>query len=295
MQRPPETRCGTVVLAGRPNVGKSTLLNALIGSDLAITSPRPQSTRQPVVGIHTAGTVQLIIVDPPGLLEPHYLLQQTMVEEAIEVVRRADIVLHIERADEPPGPPLNALLPSGTLGSQPVAAVVTAIDLVARPPRPRSAVPTFYVNAPAGDGLRDLLAWCAANVPSAPFRHDPENMSSQPVRFFVEEFVREAAFDVLQEEVPYAVAALVEEFRDNSDPLYIRVTIYVERASQKGMVIGEGGRTIRQLGATARRRIESLLGQRVYLDLWVKVLPRWRKSPELLRRLGFRVPTVRKP
>jgi GTP-binding protein Era len=295
MQLPPATRCGTIVLAGRPNVGKSTLLNALVGTDLAITSPKPQSTRQPVVGIRTEGSVQLVVIDPPGLLEPHYLLQRTMVDEAVEVVRQADAVLHLERADETPGPPLASLLPSGAVGPRPVATVVTAIDLVEQPHRPRSEGPTFYVNARAGDGLGDLVSWCAAHVPVAPFRYDPDDVSSQPVRFFVEEFVREAAFDLLQQEIPYSVAARVDEFREGSNPLYIRVTVFVERASQKGMVVGDGGRTIKRLGAAARQRIESLLGQQVYLDLWVKVLPRWRKSPELLRRLGFRVPTVRSP
>lgn len=293
MQPPPETRCGTVVLAGRPNVGKSTLLNALVGADLAITSPKPQSTRQPVVGVRTEHRVQLIIVDPPGLLEPHYLLQHTMVDEAVEVVRRADVVLHLERADEAPGPSLAALLPNGTLGSRPLATVVTAIDLAAQHRRPPSDVPIFYVSARTGDGVRNLLDWCGGHLPEAPFRHDADDMSNQPVRFFVQEFVREAAFELLQQEVPYGVAARVDEFREGSDPLYIRVTLFVERASQKGMVIGDGGRTIKRLGAAARQRIESLLGQRVYLDLWVKVLPRWRKSPELLRQLGFRVPTVR--
>lgn len=295
MQDPPETRCGTIVLAGRPNVGKSTLLNALVGTDLAITSPKPQSTRQPVVGIRTDGSVQLIIIDPPGLLEPHYLLQRTMVDEAVDMVRRADAILHLERADEVPGPALAALLPSGALGGRPVATVVTAVDLVAHPQRPRATSPTFCVNARAGDGLEKLVTWCAAHVPVAPFRYHPDDVSSQPVRFFVEEFVREAAFEQLHQEMPYSVAARVDEFREGSDPLYIRVTLFVERASQKGMVIGEGGHTIKRLGAAARRRIESLLGHRVYLDLWVKVLPRWRKSPELLRQLGFRVPTVRSP
>jgi GTP-binding protein Era len=293
MQLPPATRCGTIVLAGRPNVGKSTLLNTLVGTDLAITSPKPQSTRQPVVGIRTEGSVQLVVIDPPGLLEPHYLLQRTMVDEAVEVVRQADAILHLERADEAHGPPLTSLLPSGAVGPRPVATVVTAIDLVEAPQRPPSEGPTFYVNARVGDGLKDLVSWCAAHVPVAPFRYDRDDVSNQPVRFFVEEFVREAAFDLLQQEIPYSVAARVDEFREGSDPLYIRVTVFVERASQQGMVIGEGGRTIKRLGGAARQRIESLLGQQVYLDLWVKVLPRWRKSPELLRRLGFRVPTVR--
>jgi GTP-binding protein Era len=126
-------------------------------------------------------------------------------------------------------------------------------------------------------------------------RYDADDLSTQPVRFFVTEFVREAAFEVLHEELPYSVAASVDEFRESSDPVYIRVTLFVERGSQKGMVIGARGRTIKKIGATARQRIEELLGATVFLDLWVKVLPQWRKSPRLLRELGFVPPTERRP
>jgi GTP-binding protein Era len=144
-----------------------------------------------------------------------------------------------------------------------------------------------------GEGLDLLLAWCTARAPAGPFRHDVDAMSTQPMRFFVEEAVREAAFEELRQELPYAVAAQVEEYREDSDPVVIRVTLFVERESQKGIVIGAGGRTLKRIGSVARNRIEELSGRRVYLELWIKVLPRWRKSPTLLRQLGFRVPTSR--
>lgn len=127
----------------------------------------------------------------------------------------------------------------------------------------------------------------------APFRAAADDMSNQPLRFFVTEFVREAAFEILSEELPYAVAAEVEEFRESRDPVYIRVSLYVERESQKGMVIGSGGRTIRALGTRARHHIEMLMDRAVYLDLWVKVLPKWRTSPDALRQLGFPIPVRR--
>jgi GTP-binding protein Era len=290
-----ETRCGVIALAGAPNAGKSTLLNALVGAELAITSPKPQSTRQPVVGIRTEGAVQLVFVDPPGLLEPRYLLQRSMVEQAIETVRRADAVLHLHALASAPAPPLASLLPEGALRGQPVATVLTGADAVPPATWPTVEPPTFAVGATTGQGLAELLAWCSEQVPPAPFQYDADDISSQPVRFFVAEYVREAAFEILGEELPYALAADVDEFRERSDPVYIRVTVYVERESQKGMVIGRNGRTIKALGAAARARIESLLGQRVYLDLWVKVLPKWRRSPERLRELGFPVPDQRSP
>jgi GTP-binding protein Era len=294
MRAEPLTRCGTVVLAGEPNAGKSTLLNALVGARLAIVSAKAQSTRQCVVGVLTSGDVQLALIDPPGLLEPQYLLQETMVSEAVGAVRRADAVLHLHRLELGRAPPLASLLPEGILRDQPIATVYTAADRVPAEDWPEPAPSTFLVSATRGDGLADLVTWCRAQVPPGPFRYDPDDLGTQPVRFFAGEFVREAAFELLHEELPYSLAAHVDEFRESSDPVYIRVTLYVERESQKGMVIGANGRTIKSLGALARQHIEALLGARVYLDLWVKVLPRWRTSPHLLRELGFRPPATRK-
>ncbi len=293
MGSPPETRCGTIVLAGRPNAGKSTLLNALVGSRLAITSARPQSTRQPVIAIRTTETTQLVIVDPPGLLEPHYLLQQTMVDEAIAALRQAHGILYLHRLADGPPPPLASLVPQEAIAGRPVATLLTACDQVPESAWPSVPPPTFLVSTVTGTGLDAVVTWCRAQVPVAAFRYDTEDMSTQPVRFFVEEYVREAAFELLRQELPYAVAARVHEFREHEEPVYIGVTLYVERESQKGMVIGAGGATIKALGTAARRRAEELLGQRVYLDLRVKVLPRWRKSPKLLRDLGFHITTSR--
>ena len=290
----PATRCGTIALAGRPNAGKSTLLNALVGEPLAIVSAKPQSTRHAVIGIHTADDTQLLFVDPPGLLDPRYLLQHAMLGEARTVLRRADALVYLHPLDdaEQPAPPLRTLFPDLRLDA-PVCMAYTKADRV--PPSARAAVtlPDLAVSARTGEGLGPLLAWCRGQAPPGPFHHDPEEVSNQPLRFFVAEFVREAAFELLNEELPYALAAEVDEFREGSDPLYIRITIYVERESQKGMVVGRGGRTIREIGARTRARIETFLDTRVYLDLWVKTLPRWRSTPGALRRFGFTVPSER--
>jgi len=288
------TTCGTVVLAGKPNAGKSTLLNALVGSPLAIVSRRPQSTRTSVIGILTDGDHQLILVDPPGLLEPAYLLQEAMLGEAHDAVRSADVVLYLHRVTGGPPPPIETLIPPALLEGKPVATVLTGSDELGEEAHPDTRPPVFLVSAVSGQGLDALREWCVQQLPEGVHRYPPDDLSTQPMRFFVEEALREAAFDLLGDELPYSLAAQVEEFREADDPVYIGVTLYVERESQKGMVIGRKGATIKRIGATARRAIEELLGTRVYLDLWVKVLPRWRKSPSFLRQLGFRVPTVRR-
>jgi GTP-binding protein Era len=293
MRESPDTRCAVIALAGKPNSGKSTLLNAIVGAKLAITSAKPQSTRQSVVGIHTEGETQLVFVDPPGLLEPRYLLQQAMMEQVMDALRGADAILHLSTLADGAPPPLEELVPADALKGQPVATVLTGADLVPPHERPATAPPTFLVGATTGEGVEEVLEWCREQARPGAFRYDPEDISTQPLRFFVAEFVREAAFELLDEELPYALAAEVDEFREDSDPVYIRVTVHVERESQKGIVIGSNGRTIKQLGALARQSIEHLLGKRVFLDLWVKVLPKWRRSPQRLRELGFPLPGTR--
>ena len=289
----PTTRCGAVALAGVPNAGKSTLLNALVGTRLAIVSEKPQSTREPVIAVVTEGDTQLIMVDPPGLFEPQYPLQESMRSQAVDALAKADAVLYLHPVTEGEPPPLQSLLPEDMVVTTPVLTVLTKADLSPTDRSTATLPDRLPVSALTGRGLAELRAWCRAHVPETPFRHPPDDISVQPVRFFVTEFVREAAFEILREELPYAIVAEVDEFREHSEPVYIRVMLYVERPSQKGMVIGSRGRTINALGTLARDRIETLLQQRVYLDLWVKVLPKWRQSPPMLHRLGFPLPTTR--
>jgi GTP-binding protein Era len=290
----PPTRFATVVLAGRPNVGKSTLFNALLGTPLAVTSAKPQSTRRSVFGLRTDGDTQLLLVDPPGLLEPKHLLQEAMLAGALAAIRGADILLHLRRVADGPG--WASRLPEPTDHPFPLAAatVLTCADTVPEARLPAVSPPTFLVSAVTGRGLDEVLTWCRSQAPEAPFRFDPDDLSTQPIRFFAAEFIHEAALEALHEELPYALAIEVDEFREDSAPVYIRATLYVERDSQRGMVIGAGGRTIKGIGSAARRRIEALLDARVFLDLHVKVLPGWRRSPALLRRFGFDPPTSRR-
>ena len=280
-------KSGHIALAGAPNVGKSTLLNALVGQHLAIVSPKPQATRLPVTGIRTDGDTQYIFHDLPGLLDPGYLLQSRMRELALDTAGRMDLVLHLNPAPEAPAPPFERLAGISQPLGVPTLAVYTKGDLL--PPHRRAALELEApVVAESGDqGLDRLLARLRPLLPERKFEFDPEEIGTQPLRFFVVEYLREAAFALLEDEVPYSFTAEVEEFREAERPMYIRVTLFVERESQKAIVIGRNGQTIKALGAHARRRLEELIGAPVYLDSWVKALPNWRKHSGELARFGF--------
>jgi GTP-binding protein Era len=282
------TRCGTVALAGRPNVGKSTLLNALVGEHLAIVAPKPQSTRLPVIGLLTRDDAQFIFTDSPGLLEPEYKLHEAMRAAALRAIADAEVIAYLHPLAEYPAPPLAQVARLDRAPKAPVVTVYTKADLCPPPPNRQTAQPPdIVVSAVTGAGLDALLLALRAHIPEGPFHYDPDELATQPMRFFAAEFIREAAFEQLHEELPYSVACEIDEFREGAEPVYIRAVVYVERDSQKGIVIGEGGRAIKALGAAARAKIETLLGQRVFLDLHVKVLPKWRRHEPSLKRLGY--------
>ena len=281
------TRCGVVALAGRPNVGKSTLLNALVGEHLGIVSPKPQSTRLPVVGLLTHGDAQLVLTDSPGLLEPTYRLQEVMRDAALAALADADVIAYLHPLTEFPAPPLSTVAQLSAPPRAPVTNVYTKADLVAASGRPMVAPGDCVVSATTGEGVEALKERLTAGLPEGPWLYDPDQLAAQPLRFFAAEYVREAAFAVLGEELPYSVTCTIDEFQESRDPVYIRAIVYVERESQKGIVIGDGGRTIKAIGTAARQRIETLTGSRVYLDLHVKVLPKWRRTDAALKRLGY--------
>jgi GTP-binding protein Era len=284
------TRCGTIVLAGRPNVGKSTLLNALVGEHLAIVSPKPQSTRLPVVGLLTKDDTQYIFTDSPGLLEPEYKLHETMRAAALRAIDDAEVIAYLHPLNEYPAPRLDRVAALAHPPRVPIVTVYTKSDLVTPSNRPTVQPSDVFVSAVTGEGIDLLLAKLRDRLEEGPFHYDPDELATQPMRFFAAEFIREAAFEQLHEELPYSVASEIDEFRESAEPVYIRAVLYVERDSQKGIVIGEGGRTIKALGAAARSKIEALIGRRVFLDLHVKVLPKWRRDAPSLKRLGYGAP-----
>jgi len=285
------SRAGIVTVVGKPNAGKSTLLNRIVGEKLAIVSDKPQSTRDRIVGIHTTGDTQMVVLDTPGLLNPRYELHRAMRTTALRALSDADVIVYLADATERIPPPLQE---AAELAAPPRAPVVVALNKVdaLRPSERdelRGLVPEArFISALTGEGVDDLLSELGRSLPESPFLYPEDEISTASVRFFVAELVRETALEQLDEEVPYSLACAVEEFREGSAPVYIRTVLYVERESQKRILIGSGGQRIRDIGRAARAKIEAFIGASVYLDLWVKVLPNWRKSDSALRRFGYR-------
>ena len=293
---PHRTRAGYVALVGRPNVGKSTLMNALVGEKLSIVTPRAQTTRERVTGILSTDRAQVVFVDTPGLLEPKYLLQEWMLEQALRALEDADVVLLLVDATRPDELPSEDVLTKLRASKAPVLVGinktdeargedVAALESWSARELPGAAVAGFA--AATGAGLDRLLAALTERLPESPFLFPEDDIAIQPVRFFVAELIRETLFETLHEEVPYSTAVQVEEFRESDEPVYIRAVIFVERESQKGIVVGSRGAGIRQIGSAARRKIESFLATPVYLDLWVKAKPGWRRKKRGLEELGY--------
>lgn len=291
------TRAGYVALVGLPNAGKSSLMNRLIDQKLSIVTPLAQTTRERVMGIDTRDGVQMVFLDTPGLVDPRYLLHRSMLHIALEGLREADVVLLLVDA--------SAEIPQfhpevlERLSAHPRLIVVSNKRDLASVERMREArrwaeehfgTEPVEVSAVTGDGVEALRTQVADLLPESPYLYPEDDASSQSVRFFVAELVRETVFEQYEKEIPYSVAVKVDEFRENAEPIYIRATVFVERPTQKAILIGKAGAAIRQLGTAARVKIEDFVGASVYLDLWVKVLPKWRKDALSLQRLGFPVP-----
>ena len=287
------TRAGIVTVVGKPNAGKSTLLNRIVGQKLSITSEKPQSTRDRIVGIHSTDDIQMVVLDTPGLLNPRYALQRAMRGAALDALEDADVVVYLTDASEGPPPTLTDAAALDKPPKAPVVTVLNKVDLISGDQRDElaAAVPdAVRISAVTGEGVEGLLRHLAQLLPESPFLYPADDVSTQSLRFFVTELVRETALEQLEEEVPYSIACEIEEFRENASPVYIRAVIYVERDSQKGILLGTRGSRIRSIGQAARTKIEGLVGAAVYLDLWVKVLPNWRKNARAMQRFGYRVP-----
>ena len=285
-------KAGIITVVGKPNAGKSTLLNRVMGEKLAIVSAKPQSTRDRVVGIRTTDDVQMIILDTPGLLNPRYELQRAMRGTALRALKDADLVVYLADATERTPPSLQEAAELDVLPAAPIWTVLNKADAIRPVEREelKENVPgARFISALTGEGVDELFAELGAQLPESPFLYPEDEISTASVRFFVSELVRETALEQLDEEVPYSLACEVEEFREEPSPVYIRTVLYVERESQKRILIGASGSRIREIGRAARIKVEAFIGAAVYLDLWVKVLPNWRKSDSAIRRFGYRL------
>jgi GTP-binding protein Era len=298
---PPDHRSGFVAVVGRPNVGKSTLMNAYLGQKIAIVSEKPQTTRNRLPGILTREDAQIIFVDTPGIHAPLHKLGEYMVETAARAIPDADVVLFIVDASVPPTGE-DALVAEAIRerGAElPVIMALNKIDLLPSSKSPHAETylnmlqPTAWlpISAVRGDNRDELLDLVLAHLPPGPRYYPEDQITDQQTRFIAAELVREAALRRLRHEVPYALAVVVDEFKRRSEGMtYVGATIYVERDSQKSIVIGQGGKTLKDIGKAARMEIERLVDTRVFLELWVKVRPKWRKKEDELRRLGYALP-----
>jgi GTP-binding protein Era len=280
-------RAGYVAIIGRPNAGKSTLLNRLLGHRLAIVTPKPQTTRHRILGILNGPDYQALLLDTPGILDPKYALHQFMKEEIKKALDDSDVVLLVIDATQPECSDLKLLAHRRAL------VALNKIDAVPK----QNLLPlaaecaqagiekVFMISALKGNGVDDLKNGIVELLPEgAPF-YPPDTLSERPERFFVAELIREAVFNRYGAEIPYSTTVVIEEFRERPNRKdYIRAVIYVEKESQKGILIGEGGRALKKVGEIARESIEQFLGRPVYLELWVKVAKSWRQDENFIRQ-----------
>jgi len=303
--RESEFRSGFVCFVGRPNTGKSTLTNALVGAKVAITSNRPQTTRHTIRGIVHRENFQIILVDTPGLHRPRTLLGQRLNDLVKDTYSEVDVIGLCIPADEKIGPgdrwiyeQIRTIAPNTTL-----VVVVTKVDKVSRD---RVAAQLLAVSelagpdteivpvsATTGENLDVLTDVLAAQLPPGPAFYPDGELTDEPEEVLMAELIREAALEGVHDELPHSLAVVIEEVspregRDDLNPLVdVRANLYVERESQKGIVIGKGGARLREVGTAARTQIEKLLGTKVYLDLRVKIAKNWQRDPKQLGRLGF--------
>ena len=300
---PQDHRSGFVAVVGKPNVGKSTLINRYVGQKIAIVSPKPQTTRRRLRGILTLPSAQIVFVDTPGVHEPRHKLGEYMVETAARTIPDADVVLFMADVSGPISEEdrrLVRMIEDRAAG--PCILVMNKVDLLA-PDEEAKCEETYLalarcqksvlVSATEGRNLDHLLDLVVQYLPPGPQLYPPDQVTDQSLRFMTGELIREQALRLLRQEVPHWVEVLVEEFKERHEDLtYVEATVYVAKDTQKGIVIGEGGKMLKRLGQAARREIEELLGTKVYLELWVKVRKGWPRDEAALRHLGYILPKM---
>jgi GTP-binding protein Era len=297
---PEDHRSGFVAVVGRPNVGKSTLINAFLGQKIAIVTPKPQTTRKRQLGIYTEEHGQIIFVDTPGLHRPQHKLGQFMVGVAEEALRDADLILWVLDVSEKPESADEhiASTVSRLQGDTPVILALNKIDQLNESQREaniaahEALIPhdkVHLISALNGTGVPELLQDLLQRLPPGPRYYPVDQVSEANMRFIAAEIIREKIILHTEKEIPYMVAVEIESFQEQPEQAVISAIIYVERESQKGIIIGKGASMIKQIGSEARQELIEMLGTRVHLDLRVKVLKNWRSDEDLMRRLGYRI------
>jgi GTP-binding protein Era len=289
----PAHRAGVVALLGRPNAGKSTLLNRILGEKLAIVTAKPQTTRSRLLGIWSRPGVQVLFVDTPGFHEGGRPLNRALNAVVDEVVDDCDVALLLVDPVAGLDPGHLARLERLRARGTPTFAVATRCDEPSRrnapwPLEALAGLPAFRTSGVTGAGVDGLLEAVVERLPVGPSLYPEDDLTDRPLRFLVAELVREAAFEALEQEVPYGVAVAIRSFDESRpDLVHIRADLLVEREAHKPIVLGRGGATIKRIGSAARREIEALLGRKVFLELWVKCEPGWTRRPNRLKSLGY--------
>lgn len=295
----PAFRSGFVSIIGRPNVGKSTLLNTIIGEKITIVSDKPQTTRNKILGVKNLPGVQIVFMDTPGIHKPKHKLNEYMVKAALSTFDEVDILLFMIEAGEPSGTGDRYILEMLTGVTKPVFLLINKIDSVQK----NTVLPQieeyrhlypfkeiFPVSALCGDNIDRLLDSIIQELPEGP-QYFPEDIATdQPMRFIASEIIREKIFQLTYQEIPYSIAVGIEDFKEVEERnlAVIRGIIFVERDSQKGIIIGKGGAMLKKVGQLAREEIEAIMGIKVFLELWVKVKEKWQSDDQVLKMLGYK-------
>lgn len=291
-------RSGFVAIIGRPNVGKSTLLNRIVGQKVAIMSDKPQTTRNKIQGIYTSEDFQIIFIDTPGIHKPKHKLGEYLVEVAYNTLKEVDAILYVVDATAEYGGGEEYIIRSLAGVKTPVILAVNKIDLIDDRGRISEIIAQYQnrypfaeilpVSAITGENLAQLLQVLGGYLPEGPQYYPEDMVTDQPERFVIAELIREKVLHLTREEVPHSVAVVVETVKDRGNgKIYVEAIIYVERESQKGIIIGKRGQMLKEIGRLARLDIEAILGSHTYLDLWVKVKPDWRRREVDLRNFGY--------
>ncbi|WP_279082798.1 GTPase Era [Lactobacillus apis] len=296
MSQETKNKSGFVALVGRPNVGKSTLMNYLVGQKVVITSNKPQTTRNKISGIYTTDDMQVVFVDTPGIFKPHLELDDYMDKASFSSLKDVDLILFMVEPEKM-GRGDEYIIEQLKKVNVPIFLLINKVDQV----NPNELLPIIDeyhkldvfkeflpISATQGVGIADLIEVLREYLPEGPDYYDPEQITDRPEYFMVAELIREQILKLTAEEVPHAAAVWVERMNQHeNNKLQIEATIYVEKSGQKGIIIGKGGAMLKQIGIKSRKQIEELLGEKVNLKLWVKVQRNWRSDPRFLKQIGY--------
>lgn len=291
-------KSGFVAIVGRPNVGKSTLLNRVIGQKIAIMSDKAQTTRNKIQGIYTTDEAQIVFIDTPGIHKPKHRLGDFMVDSALSSLREVDAILFMVNASEKRGPGDNFVIEKLKHTKTPVFLIINKIDeihpdalfeIIADYSKELEFEAVVPISALNGNNVETLLEQVVRYIPEGPKFYPDDQVTDHPEYFIISELIREKVLKLTREEIPHSVAVVVESMKKNEhDKIQVQATIIVERSSQKGIIIGKSGSMLKKIGSMARRDIELMLGSKVYLELWIKVKKDWRDKQSSLQDFGYR-------